>query len=104
MKSHPLCLQAGLDSLGAVELRNAVVAEFSINVPPTLAFDYPSISALAAFIAASVEPQAASPVQKSRAEMATAGRDIAAIMAGIVSRVLGTTVSADQPLMEVSDD
>ena len=44
-------LQAGLDSLGAVELRNAVATTFELQVPATLAFDYPTISSMAAYVA-----------------------------------------------------
>ena len=35
-------MQAGLDSLGAVELRNALTAEFGIAVSATVAFDHPT--------------------------------------------------------------
>ena len=34
-----------------MELRNAISAEFSMDVPVTLAFDYPTQSALADFVA-----------------------------------------------------
>lgn len=44
-------MEAGLDSLSAVELRNTLGAHFKIEVPATLTFDYPSVSALAAFLA-----------------------------------------------------
>ena len=44
-------MEAGLDSLGAVELRNTIGAHFALEVPATLTFDYPSISAMAAFLA-----------------------------------------------------
>ena len=47
-------MQAGLDSLGAVELRNAVASNSGINVPATLAFDYPTPTALSEFVAASL--------------------------------------------------
>lgn len=53
------CLQAGLDSLGAVELRNALRADFGIEVPATLAFDYPTIKAIAGFVIATLGPQPA---------------------------------------------
>ena len=44
-------MEAGLDSIGAVELRNAVTAKFGVELPATVTFDYPSASALAGFIA-----------------------------------------------------
>ena len=43
--------QAGLDSLGAVELRSAMGQHFSVQLPATVAFDYPTPAALADFIA-----------------------------------------------------
>ena len=43
--------EAGLDSLGSVELRSSLGATFDLELPATLAFDYPSIDALAKFIA-----------------------------------------------------
>ena len=43
-------MEAGLDSLGAIQLRNALSESFGIELPPTLTFDYPSIRALATFI------------------------------------------------------
>ena len=44
-------MEAGLDSLGAVELRNGLANQFGLaNLPASLTFDYPSIAALASFI------------------------------------------------------
>ena len=43
-------MEAALDSLGAVELRNALSQSFAIELPATLAFDHPSISAITTYI------------------------------------------------------
>jgi Phosphopantetheine attachment site/Beta-ketoacyl synthase, N-terminal domain len=44
-------MEAGLDSLGAVEVRNSFSSHFGIDLPATLIFDHPSISALASNVA-----------------------------------------------------
>ena len=40
--SQPL-MEAGLDSLAAVELRSALSARFGISLPATVALDYPTV-------------------------------------------------------------
>lgn len=59
-------LQAGLDSLGAVELRNAVALEFDVDIPATAALDYPTIMSLAAFISSQLAPAEALAPSKLR--------------------------------------
>ena len=39
-------MSSGLDSLGAVELRNSLEAALGVSLPGTLVFDYPSIEAI----------------------------------------------------------
>ena len=44
-------MEAGLDSIGAVEMRNAVNDRYGIELPATIMFDYPTIGDLAQYLA-----------------------------------------------------
>lgn len=48
-------MEAGMDSLGAVELRTALNIAFDADFPATIIFDYPTIAALTTFIVAYLE-------------------------------------------------
>ncbi len=43
-------MESGLDSLGAVELRNSLSAQYSLELPATLTFEHPSAAAVAKLI------------------------------------------------------
>ncbi|GAB4814934.1 hypothetical protein N2152v2_001980 [Parachlorella kessleri] len=126
--SQPL-MQAGLDSLAAVELRNTLSSRFGVELPPTAVFDYPTSAALAEFIAQSVqdaapghpgESKTAGAVRRRRApaarplgrgqvhhgssQPAAVKESIAAQVTQLVESVLGHAVAANQPLMEAGLD
>ena len=51
-------MDAGLDSLGAVELRNALAQAVGMELPGTFVFDYPSVGALAGYLGSQAVPTA----------------------------------------------
>jgi acyl carrier protein len=52
-------MAAGLDSLGAVELKNSLEGRLGLQLPGTLVFDYPTTAALAGYVATRLQPAAA---------------------------------------------
>jgi acyl carrier protein len=61
--------ELGLDSLMAVELRNAIGAALGTPQPPTLLFDHPTTDALCDHLLAVVEAAAPAPDDEERAEV-----------------------------------
>ena len=48
-------MDAGLDSLGAVELKNSLATQFSLDLPVSLIFDHPTIRAIVNYLASQME-------------------------------------------------
>ena len=94
-------MEAGLDSLGAVELRNALADGFGVQLPATVTFDYPTTAAMAAFIT----QQIAASQPSLLAGMVAASLDAAPgpsqgqlpqEIAAIVHSMLGPDIAPDQ--------
>ncbi len=74
--TQPL-MEAGLDSLGAVELRNALVAKFAVDLPATVTLDQPTVAALAQYIASlSLDAGAVAEVQSLSSWGSVAGTEV----------------------------
>ncbi len=56
-----LCRAAGVDSIGAVELRNALESRTSLRLPATLIFDHPTSDALSMHLVSQLAAGAAGP-------------------------------------------
>jgi 3-oxoacyl-(acyl-carrier-protein) synthase/acyl carrier protein len=102
--SAPL-MDSGLDSLGAVELRNSLSASFNLQLPATLVFDYPTIEALTKYIIGTSKTS----LTRKKQQQATASNEIATDIKqrvlSIASLILGSVdIQEDQPFMEVSDE
>ena len=52
-------MEAGLDSLAAIDLRNAIERRFAVQLPATIIFDYPTVDALTDFIVSVAAPKSA---------------------------------------------
>lgn len=88
-------VQAGLDSLGSVELRNALATKFAISIPATATFDYPTAAALAAYVAGMVAPAQPAHLVPSAATATTL-----ADLAAPVTTTLVVAASALYPMAE----
>ena len=94
-------MQAGLDSLGAVELRNAIAAAFSMPVPATITFDYPTVRLNAQYILAHSSPAVNAAVHARSAAVPVDQEDLLAAILTTAADILQAPITADQPFMEV---
>ena len=93
--AQPL-MEAGLDSIGAVELRNAVSASFGIELLATATFDYPSVIALAHYIAGRTGAASADNSAWGQPSLVAVAAPDSAVMAQQIARDLADIVSGVQ--------
>lgn len=89
--------EAGVDSLGAVELRNKLEASLGTKLPATVTFDYPTTAALASFLATRMSPPhqdraANAPIGEQARSQESVEQDIQ----DILRAMLGNEVQVDQ--------
>ena len=99
-------MSAGLDSLGSVELANVLARRFSLQLPGTLIFDYPTVKAIAAYLHGRLQTLTpAAPSASSSSATATAVVPHAVIpqplqqgKQGVPSQAVAILSAAHQPM------
>ncbi|QDZ20181.1 polyketide synthase [Chloropicon primus] len=91
-------MAAGLDSLGAMELRSSLEQSLGIDLPGMLIFDYPSVHAIIEYAESFIEPRQSS---------GTSGMDADVLQQKVkeaVHAVVGHDTNPDEPLMAAGLD
>eukprot|EP00873_Tetraselmis_striata_P012572 jgi/Tetstr1/432836/TSEL_022185.t1 len=116
-------MEAGVDSLGSVELRNELTSRFGVELPATLVLDHPSVADVSRHISEAVRRAAPSHAesvvvqddQQSHAIASGAGmfqsaggtslEDVRRQITEVVQSIIGTSdIDVDSPLMEAGMD
>ena len=90
-------MEAGLDSLAAVELRNQLAARFSVDLAPTLSFDFPTAAALASHIACKMTDSSVEDLSATyAAQPGLSLEELEDQIQLVTAEVMGTTVAKHQ--------
>ena len=87
-------MEAGLDSLGAVELQNQLEIAFNRKLPATIIIDYPNLDALATFMNSTI-PRASENIKPTYLP-STASHVVLQEIESILNEMLGLTVHVDE--------
>ena len=82
-------MEAGLDSMGSIEVRNKIVATMNIDLGPTAAFDHPSINKIASFISGDISLQKAR-LAKAQESISQPENFLRVLVGSIASRAPGS--------------
>ena len=69
-------MDVGMDSLMSIELKNRLQGILGRALPSTLAFDYPTVEALADFLELEIAAKDVDPVEQPRVDDATESADL----------------------------
>ena len=97
--SEPL-MAAGLDSLGAVELRNSLEGRLGMQLPSTLVFDYPTVAAIAAFVKGTLSVAPAPDAMALAGPTGDQPRDLAQSALGMALALTGLATRSPGDVME----
>ena len=99
-------MAAGLDSLGSVELKNALERRSGVELPSTLVFDYPTVNALAGYLSIKLASNVVSdaPSASSATAVGPSKEVLALQVHEAVKGVLGSSVGGDDALMAAGLD
>lgn len=87
-------MEAGIDSLGMVELQNLLETSLSIKLPASLPFDYPTSASMAAYILKTLDTQL-EPLRMSQSN-ANRAQYVADELSLLLKAKLGNNVRLDQ--------
>ncbi len=91
-------MEAGLDSLAAVELRNQLAAHFNVDLAPTLSFDFPTAAALASHISSKTAEASHDILSVESVLPELSLEEVEEVVSQITAEVMGVTVDRHQVL------